>query len=824
MQLRHWLMTSISLGFLFGATGASWAQETAAEPAAPAAAAAALALPQACVDAGAATEADCKALIAEQKAAAKAEADKAAAADKATAEKAAADKAAADKAAADKAAADKAAADKASADKAAAAEQAAADKAAAKAAADKKAAEAAAATEKAAAADKAAADKAAADKAAADKAAADKAAADQSAADKAAADKTAADKAAADKAAADKAAADKAAAGQSAADKAAADKTAADKAAADKAAADKAAAPPAAAAQPAPPAAEAAPAPAPAAETPAPAEVSPAKPATAKPAAPEAAAQPDITKPLTAAANAYNASVAALGKSSGDKAATDKARSDIEAQRAQIDALCKSVNQEVAQCLAQYALALSPIPAAATPGGAPVAVAPVQPVEVVPNLPKGVSRDEVAPLFDSAKDAERGQGDKAGRPSRNKPAATAAEPAPNAPPPADDKAAQADITPAKITPIDQTKGQVIAADAAAPQVQVPQNVTIINQTEVNNTTNTTTTTTTNNTTNNGTAQKPGDRPARGDNRPGNATDNGPRGPGRGDGRPAGEVNPIGLGLQVIMQIGNQLIVNSPARDQRRIADNDRDKTTYEQLSGERYRETITRENGVRIVTVYNRNGDILRRSRFDRAGHETVLAYFDASHDEDLLNWRDPGDDLPPLRLNIPARDYVLDADRADERQVQQFFAQPPVERVQRLYSINEVKRSARIRDMVRRLEIGDLTFDTGASTISEDQVANLENVAQAMLGLLKRNPAETFLIEGHTDAVGSDISNLRLSDARAATVAMILTDFYHIPPENLATQGYGERFLIVQTPGPEPLNRRVTIRRITPLVTVANQ
>ena len=36
------------------------------------------------------------------------------------------------------------------------------------------------------------------------------------------------------------------------------------------------------------------------------------------------------------------------------------------------------------------------------------------------------------------------------------------------------------------------------------------------------------------------------------------------------------------------------------------------------------------------------------------------------------------------------------------------------------------------------------------------------------MLALLDRNPAETFLIEGHTDAVGSDISNLTLSDARA--------------------------------------------------------
>lgn len=142
---------------------------------------------------------------------------------------------------------------------------------------------------------------------------------------------------------------------------------------------------------------------------------------------------------------------------------------------------------------------------------------------------------------------------------------------------------------------------------------------------------------------------------------------------------------------------------------------------------------------------------------------------------------------------------------------------------MQRLYSIDEVKRSSRIRDMVRRLELGDLHFDTGAATISEDQVANLSKVAGAMLQLLKKNPAETFLIEGHTDAVGSDIANLKLSDARAATVAQILTDFYHIPPENLATQGYGERYLKVQTDQAEPLNRRVTIRRITSLVTIAN-
>ena len=91
------------------------------------------------------------------------------------------------------------------------------------------------------------------------------------------------------------------------------------------------------------------------------------------------------------------------------------------------------------------------------------------------------------------------------------------------------------------------------------------------------------------------------------------------------------------------------------------------------------------------------------------------------------------------------------------------------------------------------------------------------------MTKLLDKNPGEVFLIEGHTDAVGSDVSNLVLSDQRAATVARILTDFYDIPAENLVTQGYGERYLKVNTEAAEPINRRVTIKRITPLVSYSD-
>jgi outer membrane protein OmpA-like peptidoglycan-associated protein len=39
------------------------------------------------------------------------------------------------------------------------------------------------------------------------------------------------------------------------------------------------------------------------------------------------------------------------------------------------------------------------------------------------------------------------------------------------------------------------------------------------------------------------------------------------------------------------------------------------------------------------------------------------------------------------------------------------------------------------------------------------------------------------------------------------------------VPPENLVTQGYGRQYLRVPTPGPDPRNRRVTVRRITPLL-----
>ncbi len=269
--------------------------------------------------------------------------------------------------------------------------------------------------------------------------------------------------------------------------------------------------------------------------------------------------------------------------------------------------------------------------------------------------------------------------------------------------------------------------------------------------------------------------------------------------------------------RVIIQYDNRTIVRGD--DDRRFL-RDGERPSYEELSGDRYRETITRPEGYRIVTIRNRYGDIIQRSRVDARGREDVLYYSqDLYDDPDRDYFEDPGADLPPMRLRVPLSDYIIDTRSDPNRDYYEFLSEPPVEPVERVYSLDEVKYSARIRDKVRRIDLDTITFATGSAEIPMTQARTLRKVADAISQVLEKDPSETFLIEGHTDAVGSDQSNLILSDQRAESVANVLSDVYGIAPENLATQGYGENYLKVNTSAPEQENRRVTIRRVTALV-----
>ncbi|MBT8418179.1 MAG: OmpA family protein, partial [Silicimonas sp.] len=124
-----------------------------------------------------------------------------------------------------------------------------------------------------------------------------------------------------------------------------------------------------------------------------------------------------------------------------------------------------------------------------------------------------------------------------------------------------------------------------------------------------------------------------------------------------------------------------------------------------------------------------------------------------------------------------------------------------------------------KVRELAPELDLEAVTFATGSAAIQPSQAEELTSLGRAMSAIISERPGEVFLIEGHTDAVGSATYNLALSDRRAETVALALSEYFDVPPENMITQGYGESALKIPTLDAERANRRATIRRITPLL-----
>jgi outer membrane protein OmpA-like peptidoglycan-associated protein len=223
--------------------------------------------------------------------------------------------------------------------------------------------------------------------------------------------------------------------------------------------------------------------------------------------------------------------------------------------------------------------------------------------------------------------------------------------------------------------------------------------------------------------------------------------------------------------------------------------------------------------GVEITSIFNEEGQLLRRSRQDRGREVVLIDNSDFYRRHRGRRFVDAYVDLPPLALNIPREKYVVEYEDASEDEVYDALIAPPLERLDRSYSLEEVRQSYRLRDRMRRVDLDAINFAFASWEVDADQYPKLERVADAIKRIIERNPDEVFMIEGHTDAVGSDIDNLSLSDRRAETVAIILSDTFRVPPENLVTQGYGEQFLKVETEAPSRENRRVAVRRVTPLL-----
>jgi outer membrane protein OmpA-like peptidoglycan-associated protein len=263
------------------------------------------------------------------------------------------------------------------------------------------------------------------------------------------------------------------------------------------------------------------------------------------------------------------------------------------------------------------------------------------------------------------------------------------------------------------------------------------------------------------------------------------------------------------GDRTIVRQDNRTIIRHDEVNRFRVIARD---VKVERRGGET-RNIIVRPGGVQIINVVDANGRLIRRIRRDRSGREIILI--------DNRPRGGPGFflDLRPPVIHIPRDRYIVEAEAAPPALLYETLEAPPLMQIERAYSLDEIRYNPNLRARMRRIDIDTITFDTGSWEVTPDQAARLEPIAQAMQRAIEKNSAEVFLIEGHTDAVGDPIDNLTLSDRRAEAVAIVLTERYNIPPENLVTQGYGEQQLKIDTQGPERQNRRVSVQRITPLL-----
>ena len=103
-----------------------------------------------------------------------------------------------------------------------------------------------------------------------------------------------------------------------------------------------------------------------------------------------------------------------------------------------------------------------------------------------------------------------------------------------------------------------------------------------------------------------------------------------------------------------------------------------------------------------------------------------------------------------------------------------------------------------------------EINFDYNSADISKKSLSSVQALGQALT-----NPdlkGSTFIVAGHTDAVGGDTYNQDLSERRADAIKKYLVDRYNIAASDLVTVGYGKSKLKDAANPMADANRRVQV------------
>ena len=103
-----------------------------------------------------------------------------------------------------------------------------------------------------------------------------------------------------------------------------------------------------------------------------------------------------------------------------------------------------------------------------------------------------------------------------------------------------------------------------------------------------------------------------------------------------------------------------------------------------------------------------------------------------------------------------------------------------------------------------------EINFDYNSADISKRSLSSVQALGRALT-----NPdlkGSTFIVAGHTDAVGGDAYNQDLSERRADSIKRYLTDKFGIAGSDLVTVGYGKTKLKDPSHPTADVNRRVQV------------
>jgi outer membrane protein OmpA-like peptidoglycan-associated protein len=130
-------------------------------------------------------------------------------------------------------------------------------------------------------------------------------------------------------------------------------------------------------------------------------------------------------------------------------------------------------------------------------------------------------------------------------------------------------------------------------------------------------------------------------------------------------------------------------------------------------------------------------------------------------------------------------------------------------DRPTRSLSLGERQEIAEIAAAKPQINL-EIQFDFNSAEISRNSTQAVQELGKAL-----SNPGlkdSTFVVAGHTDAVGGEAYNQELSERRADTIKKYLVERYGIAGSNLVTVGYGKSKPKDPNVPLDPTNRRVQV------------